>query len=358
MTRQVHTPPILCILILQLWITGPALSAPPPPPVTGLFQAGETTLVYRMRGEVRLLIVWLGKDDVGGGRITLRRNEAAPGARWFEEIEVLFGSSPDQIPGKVNRWGYGREIAEWAQESPETSPHLLATRFEGLMRRSDEKSIAQARKADKTAAAKQLYSFAATESRVFPGEAASEIRYFSEAEEFHYQHPNRLLARYRQRLPELPVAEHEYLLNQPATYELPYGFLSGLSQLLAEVANRSSPSSQGDGESRRGLTFVYNACPYRLELRSVRSDAGFRLASENSAPPGPGVVRVGFRSTNTVKNTQTYFEMWLARSGGLKGVPLRIQIQPRWWLRLRLDLDAARSSIPDRPARDEPETAG
>ncbi len=41
------------------------------------------------------------------------------------------------------------------------------------------------------------------------------------------------------------------------------------------------------------------------------------------------------------------FDLWLGVSGGFKGVPLRIQLQPRWWLRLRLDLDTQNSRTAD-----------
>ena len=73
--------------------------------------------MYKLRGEIRLLLPWIGRDDVGGGRITLTHSGTPSGNRWSEQIEVLFGSEPDRIPKRINRWGYARETAEWIRET-------------------------------------------------------------------------------------------------------------------------------------------------------------------------------------------------------------------------------------------------
>jgi hypothetical protein len=100
----------------------------------------EKLLVYRLRGEVRPFFFWLGRDDVGGGRVTIRRTYSSP-ARWREEVEVLFGSEPKRIPGRINRWGQGRESADWIWDTAAARPRLLGTEFEGVMRHSTESSI-------------------------------------------------------------------------------------------------------------------------------------------------------------------------------------------------------------------------
>ena len=89
----------------------------------------ETVLVYRMRGEVRPFLFWPGPDDVGGGHVVFRRSPASP-TRRREEIEVLFGSEPERIPQRVNRWGYGLGSAEWVRDG-NAAPRLLATEFKG-----------------------------------------------------------------------------------------------------------------------------------------------------------------------------------------------------------------------------------
>ena len=315
----------------------------------------DAVVAYRMRGDVRLLLIWLGRDDVGGGRITYKRNSEPPAGSWTEEFEVLFGSNPDRVPGEINRWGYGREIAEWRQAPGESEPRLTGTRFEGLMRQTDADSIEQARKESQSAATNHQFSFAATESKAFPAEASFEIREFTTSEEFDYRRPDRLLAHYQANLASTPVNKKGSFINRPPVYELPYGFLTGASELIREVTETSAKQPKTREATKPHLTYVYNAKPYRLEVLRIQEDKDFRLPTQPATMQMPRVNRVQFRSFNIVKRTRTDFDLWLPMSGEFKGIPLRIQLQPRWWLRLRLDLDLQNShpltaSSQNRPA--------
>jgi len=80
-----------------------------------------------------MLLLWLGKDSVGGGHIRVARTAK------LEEIEVLFGSDPTRVPGGINRWGYGRESAE-------IGSGITRTSFVGFMRYSPEQSMEQTRR--------------------------------------------------------------------------------------------------------------------------------------------------------------------------------------------------------------------
>src|SRR5688572_1021850 len=55
---------------------------------------------YRMAGKIRLLMLWVGRDDVGSGVIRWR------GAGDEKAIELLIGSDPQRAPGQLNKWGY------------------------------------------------------------------------------------------------------------------------------------------------------------------------------------------------------------------------------------------------------------
>jgi len=128
---RLPVPGVLAVLAVAA--AGPALRAGNP---------RETTAVYRLRGEVRPFLFWIGRGDVGGGHITVRRTDSLPG-RWSQEIEVLFGSDPARVPQHIKRWGYGRESANWTQGTGAGSgaPRLLATDFQGFMKHSAESSI-------------------------------------------------------------------------------------------------------------------------------------------------------------------------------------------------------------------------
>jgi hypothetical protein len=219
----------------------------------------------------------------------------------------------------------------------------MGTKFEGFMSRSDEDSIAQARKDSQSAASNRQFRFAATESKVFPAEASSEIRDFTTSEPFDYRQPDRLRSHYQANLANTPPNKKEELLNRPPVYELPYGFLSGVSEIIWEITEAAEKQPGNRDATKPQLTYVYNAKPYRLEVLRIQEDKNFRLPMQPATMQLPRVTKVQFRSFNLVKGTRTDFDLWLPMGGEYKGIPLRIQLQPRWWLRLRLDLDLQNS---------------
>src|SRR5580704_6717096 len=62
---------------------------------------------YIMTARVRLLLFWVGKDDVGGGYI---RRGTLPLDPASDVIELLIGSDPAKAPRAINRWGAASEI--------------------------------------------------------------------------------------------------------------------------------------------------------------------------------------------------------------------------------------------------------
>src|SRR4030081_2760300 len=69
---------------------------------------------YTMTARVRLLLFWVGKDDVGGGYI---RRGTLPGESQSEVIQLLMGSDPAKAPRAINRWGAATEIVHGSSES-------------------------------------------------------------------------------------------------------------------------------------------------------------------------------------------------------------------------------------------------
>ena len=329
------------IALLILAATCPAQSAGNP---------GEKSLVYRLRGEVRPFLFWLGRDDVGGGRVTIRRTYSSP-ARWREEVEVLFGSEPKRIPGRINRWGHGRESADWIWDDAAAAPRLLGTEFEGVMRHSTESSIDEV--VPETGATKGAHSYDVTRSVAFPERAYHELRVFKDEEEFHYRRPERLLAKYRECVASTPPLRQRDLSNRPPAYGEPYGFLTALSRILGQIVEAHERSPKALQRTRPSLVFVFNTKPYLLEATGIRRMASFQ--TRYGALRLRDAAVVDFRCFDTVKRTRTDFTFWVPLSGDLKGMPVRIILQPRWWLRLQLDLDPAASRVPSGQA---PPTVG
>jgi hypothetical protein len=291
-------------------------------------------IVYRMRGEVRPLFFWRGRDDVGGGHIAIRRVYSSS-QRRRDEIEVLFGSLPERIPGHVNRWGHGSESADWILDGD--TPRLLSTEFQGLMRHSPENSIAEVLGAN---ASKGEYVFDVIRSRVALATAESEIRAFFDKEDFHFRNPERLLARYRDSLATMPPLRRAALTNTGRRWSEPNGFLTALSRLIGDVLDAADLPVQQFRRMRPSTVFVFNAKLYDLRVTGVQWELLFQPKY------GPerlhDVAVLDFQCFNTTRRTRTDFTLWIPTTGGLKGLPVRISLQPRWWLRLQLDADLNR----------------
>src|SRR6202049_4793165 len=95
---------------------------------------------YTMTARVRLLLFWVGKDDVGGGYIragTLPRDPAS------DVIELLIGSDPAKAPRAINRWGAASEIAHKPSGSGQG---VESSTFFGFMKVSSGASAAEMEK--------------------------------------------------------------------------------------------------------------------------------------------------------------------------------------------------------------------
>jgi|SRR5579872_1430349 len=95
---------------------------------------------YIMTARVRLLLFWVGKDDVGGGYI---RRGSVPEDPASDVIELLIGSDPAKAPRAINRWGAASEIAH----KPASSRHdVESSTFFGFMKVSGGASAAEMEK--------------------------------------------------------------------------------------------------------------------------------------------------------------------------------------------------------------------
>jgi len=301
-----------------------------------LATGADSVFPYRVRGDVRLLVFWVGKDEVGGGRISVTRGAEPGGRGWWEEIEVLFGTEPERVPMKVNRWGYGRERAEWKPDGG--SPRVVRTVFEGFMRHTAEQSMSDVAPDGDSNGAGLLYD--ATRSEVRPGEAVAELRTFTEAGEFRWREPERMITKYAQSIAPRPPAISRRIANRPGLYREPFGFLTvvaGMVARIAEAFDRGSPSWR---DAPPPVVYVYNAKVYTMEVRKVEYARSFRASP--AGPVVPDVATADFVALDAGRNEAADFTLTFPLRGGLRGVPLRIVYKPRWWLRLRLDFDFER----------------
>ncbi len=253
---------------------------------------------YRMAGRVRPLLFWFGKDDVGMARVVWREDGA--GQKGYE---LLVGTDPARAPRALNRWGF---IAERTDAS---GGALLA-----LMTRADEASYDEAAAATGSGA----NEFRAIRGRVADGLArfeVSRVRVPSPLTVHDLDAAVTLVSHDGGRVQVVPVA--------PGTRP---GFLVSVAALLDGVVEGPSPVAPPP------VRYVFGQRLHELRVGQVRrltsSFQGRRVAA----------VRVPFEIRTLSTGDRTPFEITAGTEGDLKGVPLLIQWQPRWWLKVELHL--------------------
>jgi len=292
---------------------------------------------YTMAGRVRLLLFWVGREGVGGGTIALLQKKRSDG-QITDSVEVLFGSDPKRVPGKINRWGYGRESAEWAKGvSTAEGGMLLASTFEGFMRHSDEESLGEVRSKASKDQADTTFWYDGIRSQVTPQDASSTVHIFAEKKDFDYTQPSAVECGYRNRLKAGPADRSRQLKKTEFSYPAPYGFLTAVKSLVADISSPVNRKSPNWSKFRPGLTYLYNAKPYKLDVRNLKLHREF-------VAPGwklQDVIEAEFEVTNLRTKEGHSFVLWFLASGPLQNVPLKIVDKPRWWLRVELTLDPA-----------------
>ncbi|MBI4445058.1 MAG: hypothetical protein HY645_04040 [Acidobacteria bacterium] len=294
---------------------------------------------YRIKGKVRLLLFWLGKDDVGEGKISFAT--ASCGNYEFEGVSVLLGSDPRRVPGGINRWGFGREWAHW-RVGEDSQRVLERSVFEGFMRRSNEKSLKEVRSS--ASGPVSLYWYEGVRSQVFSHEAVSELHAFSEREDFDWRRFDFVHGSYHRRVQSGPP-DRRKSLNNTSLYGPPFGFFTALRQAARTLSHRFKDDPENWENSRPQASWVYNAKLYRLSTRKVRYHPTFKLArrekSQGSEPfqNFSDVAEVDFRIEDVALRSKHDFSISFPLHGAMEGVPLQIVDKPRWWLHLEIYLD-------------------
>jgi len=262
---------------------------------------------YRADAQIVLLSVpLLRRPGVGGGSAT-----------WSEEagvrlLEFTGYSLPERAAG-LNRLGWIRELSRLGGDG-------LESIYFGVMTASPEESAAEARKALYSQAQSVLYS--AVEGRVAPGNVVTTIAHFTAPAGLSATHRDELLAMARQALSAAPEKPPEF--DARATREAT--FLQTLAGLLLDP-------------SREHARYVYNGRLYRLWLRATadpKSTAYFR--QKRLVAPDAKVIRAEGRLRRESGGKESSFELWVEEHSA-RPLPLRIEYQPRSYLRLMFETE-------------------
>ena len=162
------------------------------------------------------------------------------------------------------------------------------------------------------------------------------IRFFSEKEDFNYHAPDAILRKYRETVSLMPPDIRRELSSYKGNYEIPVGFLAAVQSLIRDISNHATASPHDWIGLRPSLQYAFHAKPYRLSVRKISYVSNFTAPS--SGIVFQNVAEVDFRIKNLKEGHHYDFTLWFSTEGPTQSIPLRIAYQPKWWLRLRLDL--------------------
>ena len=296
----------------------------------------DQQLDYIMTARVRLLLFWVGKDDVGGGYIRRGRLPQDPAS---DVIELLIGSDPAKAPRSINRWGAASEIAHKLSGS---GHGVESSTFFGFMKVSSGASAAEMEKelAREKRGGTFLFSAIINQGErnfdfakvvPFSSETDFTIHQFDEAKSMVF---DRLLGS-EGRLKEIDT-------KQVAACGRREGFLESVAELIEPaVEGRRAPSP---------LCYFYNGVEHQLTLAQVTRVPSETVRLTLRDEPHEYVrtyqdlVLAHFENFDQTSKKKTEFELLLGTAGSLRGVPVQIHYQPNWWFQVILNLKTPESS--------------
>jgi hypothetical protein len=274
---------------------------------------------YRIIGKIRLLLFWIGNDNVGGARVTWRADETGRHA-----IALLIGTEPRRAPRGINQWGY---VGEEVQNEN--------TDVFGIRSIADAKSLdeAEARLAEGSGPA----LFGAMCSTVTATEALALTATVRVPAVVTYRQFDRLL--------DSVGGSTQWLQHhtaRPAGADP--GFLTALQSLIRDSVETAQHRT-GPTEKTPSRVYIYKGALFDIRLTRSRRIVRVTVGSE--------IFRDLIRSQFAIRNRTTWystpFDVTYGVNGALAGVPVQASYQPHWWLKLELALDEA-LDVPSNPA--------
>jgi len=275
---------------------------------------------YRIMGKVRLLLFWIGADDIGRARATWG-SDSMDG----DELALLIGSDPDRAPRGVNEWGYIREQVRGED-----------ARVFGVRTVTNADSLNAARASLDKRDGRAV--FGAICSRVTAQDVTTSVATVTAPADVSYRRIDRLL--------DVLVAHRTWEsrhIGRPAGTAP--GFLTAFNRLLLAMA---ASARAGRPAATPPAAYVYKDAVFDLSADRVESIAELKTSA--------GVFRNLVRATFTIRNRRfestTRFDATFGVVGALAGVPIQATYQPSWWFKIRLDLDDD-FSVPAEPGADD-----
>lgn len=257
---------------------------------------------YRMAGKIRVLLLWVGRDDVGSGVIKWR------GSGEDKAIEILIGSDPKRAPSQLNKWGYLVEAM-----------HGVESSVVGLISQENDDRLSDVKADLKTR--KDQRAFDTIRGHVGVTEGTARVGTLYAPSHLTYHDADTVLSRV---LGDSSLAVKRLGRR---THVRP-GFLTSLTELIA-----------GSLDKKSGNTRIQYIHGDRLfELRLVESTRLARFERDGRA--WQNVVRARFETGEAGSRSGTRFDLVYGANGALTGIPILISYQPKWWLQVDLVLNS------------------
>jgi len=284
------------------------------PPVARRGSAGDFSRERRYRADAQVLILSLPilrRSGVGGGRVVWR--EWQDPARLMRLLEFTGYSNPERAAG-LNRLGLIREKSSREDNAIRDSSYF------GVMTASPEDSAAEAHKALHSTATEAAYT--AIRGRIADGQVETATAHFTAPARLSPDRRNDLFARAELVLSTAPTKPPEFRVNGA----IPALFLHALADVL-----RTPERSQ--------TQYVYSGRLYRLWVRRAADPKAAAYFQERGIiRAGAGVVRVAGKVRREAGGKETDFRLWI-EEGAAQPVPLRIDFQPKSYLRLVMEAE-------------------
>jgi hypothetical protein len=205
------------------------------------------------------------------------------------------------------------------------------------MSKSDEESLGEVRKSDNSeTSAPRLFEGAI--SFVETAVANSRLwRYWSASEDT-YHDPDRVGSAYSVAIDSKEPDIRRELRNNPRKYTRPYGFITAIRAFVSDalpMVDTGSPLSPLKGRKR---IYIHNARVYSLLLKKTKMHEQFELSDGEDFRD---VLEFEMQTRNLETGSTHLFALFVATEGDVRGVPLRIVDKPRWWLKIRLELEGS-----------------
>jgi hypothetical protein len=299
----------------------------------------EAEYDYVMTCRLRLLLFWMGREDVGGGYVRIGK---VAGQEPQQIIQVLFGSDPAKVPLSINRWGAGTEVLRMSD-----SGEPAASAFFGFMKSSKGQSVLAMKSELAKEKANGDHLFEGIISRVDDRALSTTVPYVSNRDfDLHqYEEAEKAALQQLESNPSRHIRRLDGVTRQacPRMGE----FLSTTFQLMNDaVAGRSTPES---------LCYIYNARHYTATLASAHpiSEKKVHVTLHGSGAALDQTYhhlqQAHFDITCEETGGKSSFDILLGTEGPLRGTPIQITYDPNWWFQVVLNLAPESPDVKGQP---------